>query len=1609
MHGFRRDLQAAFGPGALISLMLLASAPPLRSLTEAPTTAPASPASVLPAVPRSLASGAKPDWHGSDLGNTGVISAPGPSITPTLVFTAAPSRSGQVNGIEVDAGGNIVFANSLGSVYSYRSDGTQNWQFSAGNSRFNTDLNGAPGAAPVVSSDGAVYIAAANGNVFQIDNTTGSTAGQGQSIYTLASSSSGFQQTPKIGPDNSMYIGSTSGAFYRLAPPSLVGGAAGAQATVTYAFTATGSTQTDGIYAGVASQGPFRIYGQAALDAAGNAYFTSSDANPQLTTGARLGTLYKVSPAGTQLYAVPLRGDTLGAVVLAPNPANPGQTLVVVADRYPAVTAFDAATGQMVWRFVPTSPTPNDTEPGPFIGSPVVSNGNVYVADSAGYFFGLDLRTGQSLGGNFPVSLPAGTRASPIVDANGNIFFPGSTARLYAYSPAGVALWSVRTAGTASVNYVPAIGAANAGQQSGMVYAGSNIGIVTGYRFDAFAATATAGAGQTATAAAQQTAVASQTNAAGTATAAAQQTAVASQTNAAGTAMAAAQQTATAAAFATAQPTAFGQTATAAAQQTAVASQTNAAGTATAAAQQTATAVSAQTATAVSAQTATAAAQQTSVANTATVAAQQTSIANTATAAAQQTATAVSAQTATAAAQQTATAASLQTAAPSLTAAALTPSPTPGPGTSDWPKFRYDMHNDGDFPAQLLTTVPRQVWDVDMTSGRHGLLFTSPALAPDGTIYQVDDIGELKAIRPSDGSTVWTSQPVLGKSSTLSDASGQRGTTIRNLGSSPAVASDGSIYAGSTDGGIYRFNPADGTASQVFAQGKFLGSSIAIGPAGVLYVGSVDGIVYAIGRDGSQRYATAVPCPGGLTPSIQSSPALDRQGNLYIGYGCGTSPGNPPQGGVIKLDPSGNVVWNYRGGGSEVPGGAVGGAIVLSPDESRVYAAESVLGQLYGLSAANGTLVWPRPFQIPEASGNFEPGLFHGSSPALSPDGNHVYIADNNANLYEISAADGSTEHVGTQGSGVTVSASPAVDQNGTIFLCTWARDIRAYDPQTNLIYSQPAGGVNSSSNKPQTVIGGGVVASNGVIYLTNSVGELIAMQSGTVSAPTRTPIPHTPIAGGTAPPAPTDTPQGDITAYTPTSTPIGGVRATATTNATTLAGGATKTAQAGTPGPGTPGPGAPGPGTPGPGTPGPGSKSTPVVAQVGPIQISVDGGVLTPGDLVRFVLKGPNGSKAALLVRVSFDTPTPIPTRILVKKKTGKVTSRGIRPHAVGQATRADAVRMLAPFARNDAGRAKATATPRPGAKGSATPRPTVKGKQPTGKGKPPVKAPSCIVVGTIRDRGTFRFTRTIGKSNVDTSCLRVVSFPARAVALRLIVTAQVTYQGHGFKSVTLKPVLVRRPQKPSQQPQVRLILPTLVQASVVLGAVTSGANETVRSFTARGARVRYVITYAGGNQTRTINRVADATGHDTFSFRVGYLPLRSVGVSAAQIKVDATQGKRRARTLVVHFDVRRPDVILRLRVVRARVSLATVRTGTMEQIDTAAARGAGIAYVIDYANGPTARYTATADGSGYATLRFHVQYLPPKGKRVLASVRVVATQGRVQARTTARFYVQG
>lgn len=214
---------------------------------------------------------------------------------------------------------------------------------------------------------------------------------------------------------------------------------------------------------------------------------------------------------------------------------------------------------------------------------------------------------------------------------------------------------------------------------------------------------------------------------------------------------------------------------------------------------------------------------------------------------------------------------------------------------------------------------------------------STPAIAPDGTLYVGAFDGQIYALTP-DGKAKWRFQ------------------AGREIKSSPAIAEDGTIYFGSRDRSLYALTPA-GTLRWKFAAGAWVDSSPAIATDGTIYFGSWDKNFYALKPDGALKWKLAT---GGI---VDSSPAIAADGTIYFGSHDKK---------FYAANPDGTVRWTFLTGAEITASPALGA-------DGDIYFS-STDGNLYRLKA-DGTERW-----------HYRIGGGSDGSPVLADNGN-IFIA----------------------------------------------------------------------------------------------------------------------------------------------------------------------------------------------------------------------------------------------------------------------------------------------------------------------------------------------------------------------------------------------------------------------------------------------------------------------------------------------------------------------------------------------------------------------------------------------------------------------------------------
>jgi outer membrane protein assembly factor BamB len=172
------------------------------------------------------------------------------------------------------------------------------------------------------------------------------------------------------------------------------------------------------------------------------------------------------------------------------------------------------------------------------------------------------------------------------------------------------------------------------------------------------------------------------------------------------------------------------------------------------------------------------------------------------------------------------------------------------------------------------TTTPSILWSAPFLSGN---LFVSPSIsiAVDGTLYLGSNDGYVYALSPTDPTNnhiKWKTQ--------VNNTSRVPFTSPNSMYTTPLIAPDGTVYLGSNEGYLYALKP-DGTLKWSYHAGYPLQSSPIMDSSGSIYFGAGYS-VYAISDAGYRAYPKWL-VPFTTNSIVNSSPALGQNGYLYFG------------------------------------------------------------------------------------------------------------------------------------------------------------------------------------------------------------------------------------------------------------------------------------------------------------------------------------------------------------------------------------------------------------------------------------------------------------------------------------------------------------------------------------------------------------------------------------------------------------------------------------------------------------------------------------------------------------------------------------------------------
>ncbi len=320
----------------------------------------------------------------------------------------------------------------------------------------------------------------------------------------------------------------------------------------------------------------------------------------------------------------------------------------------------------------------------------------------------------------------------------------------------------------------------------------------------------------------------------------------------------------------------------------------------------------------------------------------------------------------------------------------------------------------------------------------------SPSIAPDGTIYLLDEFGYVHALNPS-GTRKWRSTVSSGNA----------------YGGAVALGPDGTLYFGDDIGYVYALDPVTGARKWRFLTGDVIWTSPAVAADGTIYVKSDDGLLYAFNPDGTKRWQFSIP------GDTYSSPVIATDGTIYIGSGDDSA--------LYALNPDGTQKWKVSLGSTVYASPALGadGTIFIGNYDGRCFAFR-----------ANGTELW-----------RFDTGSPLSGSPIIDTRGN-VLFGSYDKKLYALNPATGAKRWEYATGD-VIRGTSPAVADDGTIYLGSDDGLIHALTAEGALIRTYATGAPIIASP----------VLSGGKLYAGSTDGKLYAFDTGNNLARTPWPM----------------------------------------------------------------------------------------------------------------------------------------------------------------------------------------------------------------------------------------------------------------------------------------------------------------------------------------------------------------------------------------------------------------------------------------------------------------------------------------------------------------------
>ena len=344
---------------------------------------------------------------------------------------------------------------------------------------------------------------------------------------------------------------------------------------------------------------------------------------------------------------------------------------------------------------------------------------------------------------------------------------------------------------------------------------------------------------------------------------------------------------------------------------------------------------------------------------------------------------------------------------------------------NQWPCFRGNAQLNGQCNYDTSHLDGTEKWMFDEAPWmRH-----EPAIDDNGNLYltSFSTWGEYLHILDSEGNVLLTKE-------------------IDGISRTPAIGSDGTIYAGSIENKLYAIDSGGEELWNFEASYDYLTSPI-LDDNDVIYFGcrnfydNDQGKVYAIYPDGTEKW--------NFTPNggIYDPPAISKDGNVYFGSSTGFT--------FYALNSEGEELWTFYTGSN------IQGSPAVSNDGSIFFNSREYI---YALDS-EGNEKW-----------NYKIGTNYGT-PAISNDG-IVYTHNYYGFVYAFNQNDGAEEWKINIG-GHILDCSPVIDKNGIIYVGSYTSSDNA-----NLFSLNPDGSERWKFPMKGDIGVSPVISSDGTVYI---------------------------------------------------------------------------------------------------------------------------------------------------------------------------------------------------------------------------------------------------------------------------------------------------------------------------------------------------------------------------------------------------------------------------------------------------------------------------------------------------------------------------------------------